>query len=108
MLLGPVVGVTITPQRPTFDGLGNPTYAAIGQITNAVFALDAPSADDDSSLYTQSGELFVPRGSDLRNGDHVTYQGRTFGVVGEAQWDMDHPFTGEDFGYVAYTIRYGG
>ena len=107
-MLAPIFGVTITPSRPAFDSLGNPTPVDLPSITNAVFALNGPSADDDSSLYSQGGDLFVPRGSDLRNGDRVTYQGRIFGIVGEAQWDMDHPMTGEDFGYVAYTIRYGG
>lgn len=107
-MLAPVYGVTITPTRLTSDSLGNHTPTALAPITNAVFALDAPSADDNSSLYSQGGDLFVPRGSDLRNGDRVTYQGRTFGIVGEAQWDMDHPLTGEDFGYVVYTIRFGG
>lgn len=107
-MLQPIFGTTIVPQRSTPDELGNQAYAPLAEIAGAVFSLSAPSADGNSSLYSQSGELYVPRGSDLRNGDRITYQGRTFGIVGEAQWDMDHPLTGEDMGYVVYAIRYGG
>ena len=107
MLLGPISGVTITPERPTSDGLGNLSWVDQSPITNAVFALDAPSADDDS-VYTQTGSLFVPRGSDLANGDRVLFESRAFVVIGTPMWDMDHPMTGEDFGYVEVRIQWGG
>lgn len=111
-LLTPV-GVTITPQRST-TVFGEDTWVAITPISNAVFVLSTPSASvgnigsTKDRLYAQGGSLFVPRGSDLKDGDRVTFQGKTFGVVGDAQWDMDHPFTGDDFGYVEYAIRLGG
>lgn len=107
MLLGAISGVTITPQRPTSDGLGNLSWTNLDAIANAVFALEGPNSDSDS-VYAQSGSLFVPRGSDLVNGDRITYQGRTFVVVGEPLWDMNHPMTGEDFGYVEVRIQWGG
>lgn len=106
-MLGPITGVTITPQRPTSDGLGNLDWVDRAAITDAVFALDAPGSSGDST-YSQSGSLFVPRGSVIANGDRITYQGRTFMAVGEPLWDMDHPLTGEDLGYVEVKIAWGG
>ena len=106
-MLGPITGVSITPQRPTSDGLGNLTWTDLDAITDAVLALDAPSSDGDS-LYSQGGSLFVPRGSDITNGDRITYQGRFFVAVGVPLWDMNHPLTGEDFGYMEVRIQWGG
>jgi hypothetical protein len=111
VLLGPVTGVTITPQRPTSDGLGNLTFADLDDIENAVFAVEPAvggSRLHPDSVYRQSAQLFVPRGSDIRNGDRVTYQGRNWVVIGELLWDMDHPMTGEDFGYVEVPLMWGG
>jgi hypothetical protein len=106
-MLGSIFGVTLTPQRPTSDGLGNLSWADLAAIANAVFALDAPSMTDDS-VYTQAGSLFVPRGSDITNGDRVPYQGRNFVVVGVPMWDMNHPLTNDDFGYLEVRIQWGG
>lgn len=106
-MFGPVFGETITPQRPSSDGLGNLTWEPRASIPNAVFALEAPSSNEDST-YSQGGSLFVPRGSVITNGDRVTYQGRAFVVIGPPQWDMDHPLTGDDFGYVEVKIQWGG
>jgi len=106
-LLGPIGGETIVPQRPTSDGLGNLSWTDLPAITNAVFALTSPSATEDS-VYSQGGSLFVPRGSNITNGDRVVYQGRPFVVIGVPQWDMNHPMTGEDFGYVEVQIQWGG
>lgn len=107
MLLGPIAGVTITPARPTSDGLGNLSWTDRAPITNAVFALDPPATDGDS-IYTQTGSLFVPRGSDIGNGDRVVFEGRAFVAIGVPLWDMDHPMTGEDFGYMEVRVQWGG
>lgn len=108
---GPIYGVTITPERPTSDGLGNLTFTPLDAIQGAVFDLAAPiggSRLHPDSVYRQSGKLFVPRGSDIHNGDRVPYQDRNWVVIGEPMWDMDHPLTGEDFGYVEVPIMWGG
>lgn len=104
------VGVTITPQRVTESEFGETQWADLNSIDNAVIALStaAPVGSEVGKVYTQSGALFVPRGSDLRNGDRFTYQGKTFGVVGDAQWDMNQPFANSSLGYVEYAIRLGG
>lgn len=56
----------------------------------------------------QTGELFVRRGSDLRDGDEIPLPEGIFGVIGGPQFDMNHPMTGHDFGWVRYAIRKGG
>lgn len=103
----PVLGETITPQRPTSDGLGNLSWTDLADIDNAVFALEVSSSNEDS-VYSQTGSLFVPRGSDITNGDRVPYHGRNFVVVGVPMWDMNHPFTNDDLGYVEVAIQWGG
>lgn len=105
---GPIYGVSIIPERPTSDGLGNLTWAFLPQIDNAVFALTAPTGNPTTeSTFSQIGQLFVPRGSDLLNGDRVPYFGRYFAVIGEPMWDFNHPFTNDDFGYLEVQIAWG-
>lgn len=104
-MLNPI-GVTITPERKTTD-FGETQWAAVDPIANAVFALDEPTTVNESA-HMQTGTLFVPRGSDLKDGDRVPYQDKVFGVVGDVLWDMNTPFSGSNFGYVAYSIRLGG
>lgn len=102
-------GVTVIPLR-NVGSAENPTWSNITPIDNAVFALQAPSVitNERGYRYLQMGSVFVPRGCDLKDGDRLPYQGKTFGVVGDALWDMNQPFTGDDLGYVEYTIRMGG
>lgn len=105
---GPIYGVSIIPQRPMSDGLGNLDWTDLAQIDNAVFALSAPSGHPTTeSTFSQIGQLFVPQGSDLLNGDRVPYFGRNFAVIGEPMWDFSHPFTNEDFGYLEVQIAWG-
>jgi hypothetical protein len=103
-------GVTITPQRPTEGDFGESDWDDLTPIENVVVVTNSPSAaaGEAGKVYSQDGSLFVPRGSDLRNGDRFPYQGKAFGVVGDAQWDMNHPFSNSNLGYVEYTIRLGG
>lgn len=107
-------GVAITPERRVTD-FGEGDWAPITAIANAVVVLDTPSASaqavgsaDPGKPYVQGGSLFVPRGSDLKDGDRIRYQGKTFGIVGDAQWDQNHAFSGQDLGVVEYTLRLGG
>lgn len=58
--------------------------------------------------FVQAGEIFVRRGSDVLSGDEVIYNGNTYFITGDARGDQDHPFTGEDFGWVSYTLAGGG
>ena len=107
----PISGVTILPQRPVYDGLGNVTaWTNLEPIENALFALDPPvtMVGERGMLYSQTGSLFVPKGAGLANADRMLYQNRLWDIVGEAEWDMTHPMTGDDFGYVSYAISWGG
>uniref|UniRef100_A0AAU8GPZ8 Head-to-tail stopper n=1 Tax=Mycobacterium phage Farewell TaxID=3158893 RepID=A0AAU8GPZ8_9CAUD len=107
MLLNPVDGVTIHPQRRTTD-FGETNWTDLDPIELAIPQLDEARPNTNGEGYTQSGTLFVPRGSDLQDGDRFRFQKKTFGVIGDAMWDMNHPLTGDDFGYVYYAIQLGG
>lgn len=109
-VLNPISTVTVTPRRPTGDPDGNKTFADLPPVP-AVFSLSAPAKAawrSHGERYIQDGVVFVPRGSDLIAGDEVTYQGLTFTVIGNARGDQDQPFTGDDFGWVSYTLAGGG
>jgi hypothetical protein len=54
------------------------------------------------------GKLYVPRGSAVTDDMRFFYQGVWWGVRGPARFDFDHVLTGEDFGYVEFTIVKGG
>lgn len=81
-------GAPISPERPNPD-FGENNYSALAVITNAVVVPPA---------------LFVPRGSDLKEGDKFTFQDTTWFVRGPRKWDMDQPFTGDDLGFVEFEI----
>lgn len=68
----------------------------------------SPMLNERSKRYTQTGDLYVKRGADLRDGDEITLPDGVFGVVGNAQFDQNHPMTGANFGWVKYAIRKGG
>lgn len=101
---------TVTPMR-TVDEANN-VRVPIAPI-DCVPVLSEPSptngqVTERSKRYVQTGDLYVRRGSDLRDGDEITLSQGVFGVVGDVQFDMDHPMTGMDFGWVKYAIRKGG
>lgn len=77
--------------------------------TPAVVSLDKPVARTASGFrYTQGGTVFLPRGLDRRNGDRFTYNGVKYHLIGAARGDQDHPLTGDDFGWVAFTFEGSG
>lgn len=87
MLLNPT-GATIAPKRADTD-FGENQWSNLEAIANAVVV---------------PPQLFVPRGSDLKDGDQFSYQDTTYWVRGQRKWDMDHPLTGDDLGYVEFEI----
>lgn len=77
--------------------------------TPAVVSLDKPVARTGSGpRYTQGGTVFIPRGLDRRNGDRFTHNGVKYHLIGAARGDQDHPFTGDDFGWVAFSFEGSG
>lgn len=88
------------------DRYGNPNKAAHGTV-EGVFAWGAgrrggfPRADGA----TQSAELYVKRGSDLRAKDRVDRaNGEQYAVIRPA-WDQDFPFDGYDFDYMVFSVE---
>ncbi len=98
---------TTTPTR-LVDPANN-TRRPIAPI-DYVLALNEPSPvlSDRSLRYVQTGMLFTRRGTDLQDSDEITIPEGTFAIVGGPQFDMNHPMTGSDFGWVKYSVRRGG
>lgn len=100
----PAVG--IVNHTPRADG----TTPDPGVLDHCVPVVDAPLAQTLSrgTASTQSGSVFVPRDSGVRDNMRFFYQGTWFGIVGDQRWDYPHALTGEDYGYIEFTIRKGG
>ena len=106
-VLNPQFAVDVTPERDT-GADGNPDWTAL-PATKLVMSLNAPTLlDGKGSRFTQSGTAFIPRGYDLKHGDRLPFGDGSYTVVGRPRGDHDHPFTGDDFGWVAYTVTSGG
>ena len=87
---------------------GNPDWTAL-PATKMVVSLSTPTLlDGKGSRFSQSGTVFVPRGYDLKHGDRLPYDGVKYSVVGRPRGNHDHALTGEDFGWVAFTVTGGG
>lgn len=109
-VINPVSTTTIVPRRPSEDEHGNKPFTDLPEV-GVVFALGPPARAAwraHGERYVQDGIVFVPRGYDLIAGDEVPHGGRWFTVVGDARGDQDHPITGDDFGWVEFTLAGGG
>jgi len=82
----------------------------VGTLDHCVPVVDAPLAQTLSrgTASTQSGSVFVPRESGVKDNMRFFYNGTWYGIVADARWDYDHALTGEDYGYVEFTVRKGG
>lgn len=111
-LLDPPFTVTVTVQRPAFDNRGNPTWS-IPYVGPAVVSVEAAAKrprilGEGQDLFIQDAMLFIPRGTDVRAGDHVIYNNWKFIVAGRPRGDQPHPFTGSDFGWMAVSMQAQG
>lgn len=70
-------------------------------------SLDAPVRVGDGDATTQTGRIYVERGTDVQDGDKVTLPEGDFLVTGGPQLDKEHEMTGDDFGWVRYSIERG-
>ena len=94
-------------QRPTEDPDGNITWQELGDIP-AVVAFAAPSTEIGSGpRYTQSGRVFVPRGTDIEAGDRFGYQGYSYTVMAVVHGDRRHPISGRELGWMGITFEGG-
>lgn len=91
-------------QRPNEDADGDPTYTDVGTFP-AVIDLSGPGIESGSGRQVaQQGIVFVPRGSAVKVGDRFAWGGNTYMLTGGPDGDLEHPFTGNDFGWVSYTV----
>lgn len=110
-LLDPQFATSVVPQRPTDDGMGNTTWADLDPVS-AVFWAGGHAAShsvrlaaDRGPQWTAFAQLFVPRGTDIRSGDRIPYQGLLYVVSGVAAGDQVHPFSGNDFGWMVFNVE---
>lgn len=109
-LLDPAFTPSLPFERPT-AGFGG-SYTPLGSM-RALVMLESPTPVartmgievSDIVGFTQTGQLYVPRGSALQAADRVTYQGRKYVLMGTRNWDMDHPFTGQNMGWMLFGIQ---
>ena len=99
----PAAGIVCPPRA---DG----TTPAPGELDHCVPVVDAPLAQTlaRGTESTQSGSIFVPRGSGVKDNMRFFYQGTWFGIVGDERWNYDQVLNREDYGYVEFSVRKGG
>lgn len=104
MLLNADFAPLVPFERPTEDADGNAVWTPLADYQAAV-DFSGPGIESGSGRQdAQSGTVFVPRGSDLEIGDRFTWGTGKFMLSGGPNGDMDHPMTGDDFGWVSYSI----
>lgn len=109
-LLDPSLAPTLSFERPQ-DPFGN-SWTQLGDFP-ALVELSAPTSGPsfegvqttDVTAFTPGGTLFVPRGTAVQAGDRITYQDRKYLLMGARNWDLDHPLTGVDFGWMTFALQ---
>lgn len=108
VLLNPAYAKPLTPQRPTDDGMGNPTWTDLPETPAVVIVKGHEHLPNGrGATFIARGLIFVPRDYDLKAGDRITWQATHFTVYGIPVGDMEHPMTGGDFGWKWYQIQGG-
>lgn len=90
---------------------GNHDWQPVLTVPNCVVLIDQPTAGlvgTRSTVVTQNGLLYAPRGTAITDNMRFWYHGIWFGITTPPRFDFDHVLTGEDFGYAEYTIIKGG
>jgi hypothetical protein len=111
-LLGPIELTPVVPQRPTDDGMGNIAWTDLAAV-NVLFWLGSRGSGTRSvtlggergPTWTEFGQVFIPRGYDIKSGDRIPYQGLLYVISGKPSGDQLHPFTGHDFGWMSFNVE---
>jgi hypothetical protein len=110
-LLNPQFTTTVVPQRPTDDGMGNTVWADLPAVQAVIWAGGHAAArsvrlsTDRGPQWTAFAQVFLPRGSDVKSGDRIPYQGVFYVLSGVTSGDEVHPFTGNDFGWMVFNVE---
>lgn len=116
--------VTVAVARPNYDSRGNredsrgnPLPApndddgedynfTVQAVVSAQEAMTRPRlGEGQENRFIQDASIFVPRGTDIRPGDEITYNETKFVVAGHARGDQKHPFTGQSFGWMEFRMQ---
>jgi hypothetical protein len=112
MLLNPKFLTTVVPQRPTDDGMGNTGWVDLDPVPVALWIGSRGSGTHSVTLggakgpsWTEFAQIFVPKDCGLQSGDRIPYQGLVYVISGTPSGDQVHPFTGNDFGFMSFTVE---
>ncbi|AVJ50228.1 head-tail connector protein [Mycobacterium phage Mendokysei] len=89
-LLRPDFGLLVTFTRPTEDADGNRVAQPLGE--------------GRVVLSQRTSQVFVPNTDDRIAGDQFDCNGIRYTLQGFPRGDMPHPFTGADFGWMAFDV----
>jgi hypothetical protein len=104
---------TLTVYRGGTDKLGNKNRAEHGTIQGVFAWGQGTSTSNYSDIGDFKGEatnftaqVFVKRGTDLKNRDRVKRaNGDEYRVIGDVSWDQLQPQTGHDFGWAVFQME---
>lgn len=113
--------VTVAVARPNYDSRGNRKDSrgnalpapddtganfSVQAVVSAQEAMTRPRlGEGQENRFIQDASIFVPRGTDIRPGDEITYNDTKFVVAGHARGDQKHPFTGQSFGWMEFRMQ---
>lgn len=104
-----VFGTTLAFQADQADVVarrrGNNDWQTVLTVDNCVVIESEVGAGAND---TQTGLLYVPRGTAVVDFMRFLHNGVWWGVRGPARYNYDHVLTQENFGYVELTIVKGG
>jgi len=91
-------------RRPVEDNDGNiPSFTDLGSVASAVQFTGQGDVTGSGRGRGEVGLINLPRGTDIRVGDQFEWtNGKHYTITGGPRGDMDHIFTGADFGWVEY------
>lgn len=103
-------GIDVPMRRPV-PNFGDPVYPELPTATIRVaYSLGRPqrdTADAGGMKWSQTGRLYVYRGTDITDGDKVTLPEGDYVVTGPAQNDMLNPLDGNNFGVKRFEMVRG-
>jgi hypothetical protein len=96
------------PNDPLFDGLTAKDFP--GFVVDIQMPFGRSMSTQSANESPQFGMLFAPRNySTIVQADwRFNWQGVFYHITGAPAYDVDHPLTGENFGYVQFMARKGG
>lgn len=96
------------PTDPLFDGLESKDFP--GFVVDIAPPFGRSMSSQASNMSPQFGNLYAPRDyvGVVQDDWRFQWNGVYYHIDGAASHNLDHPLTGENFGYVMFMARKGG